>query len=224
MSTDYANSSFEQKARELLSPLSAACPDTVWESLTADLAARRAEADNKWFKAANTPKTALIAASVIAVITLSSWLFFTNKGNKHNAEVVNTNVQPPAPQKANVALVNENKPATPVAVVVKKDSVIPQAPVPVQSQPLVQNNGVQAPVLSAGMIKNKPVAKEQPSADNSSSPIIVRKDVFDASTSPDAPPDKGGLSDLNDDTAKTVHRGISSAQTETAVSDSIQNQ
>jgi hypothetical protein len=73
MKMDYANSNCERRARELLAPLAGVCPDSVWEGISTDLEAKRAEANNKWLnKLGSAPKTPLIIAGAIAIITLSA--------------------------------------------------------------------------------------------------------------------------------------------------------
>jgi|GEM_PF-1993913 len=234
MSTDYEKSSFENKAFELLAPLAGNCPDSVWDNVSVELAARKAEADNKWFKkAANSPRTALIAAGIIAVVTLSSWMLFMNKGS-HNTVAVNTTVQQ-APQPVKQTPVKEDKPA-PVAVAANTNNTAVQnpapAPTPVVNQPVAQNpvvmhnaalvTPVPAPVANkpAATVPQKPVVNSSPV---NGSPIIGHNDpVFDASTSPDAATIKSSDSKQRSDSSATVHRGISSVQAEIPIIDTAQ--
>ena len=235
MNTDYEKSSFEQKAFELLAPLAGNCPDSVWDNVNIELAARKAEADNKWFKkAVNSPKTVLVAAGVIAVVTLSSWMLFMNKGG-HTTVAANTTVQQ-APQPVKQTPVKEDKPV-PVAVAANTNNTADQnpvpAPAPVVNQPMAQspvivhNTALVTPVPTPAPLANKPTATapQKPvvnSANTNGSPLIGHNDpVFDVSASPDAATLKGNNKQSSDSSA-TVHRGVSSVQAEIPIMDTAQ--
>ncbi|HWY98252.1 MAG TPA: hypothetical protein VNY36_04110, partial [Bacteroidia bacterium] len=79
MKMDYANNNCERRARELLAPLAGVCPDSVWDGISIDLEAKRAETNSKWLnKLSSAPKIPLIAAGIIIVITLSAWMIITH--------------------------------------------------------------------------------------------------------------------------------------------------
>lgn len=94
MKMDYASSSSEKRAHDLLAPLVGACPDSVWEVLNVELEARRLKARSNWLNNISiSPKVPLMVAGAIAIIVLSVWGITSLKQAKHTNEVV-TNVNP----------------------------------------------------------------------------------------------------------------------------------
>ena len=90
MKMDYASNSCEGRAHELLAPLTGACPDSVWESISSELEEKRLKAKNNWLNKLNSSRTPLIIIGAITVITIVTWSFFNYK-KIQKIEVASTN-------------------------------------------------------------------------------------------------------------------------------------
>ena len=93
MRMDYVNSNCEGKAKELLAPLTGACPDSVWENVNIALEEKRKEAESRWMnRINNVPRVPLLAAAAILVVTISSWLFFTHRNGNLNGNLTSASI------------------------------------------------------------------------------------------------------------------------------------
>jgi hypothetical protein len=200
MRMDYVNSNCEGKARELLAPLTGACPDSVWENVSIALAEKRKEAENKWMnKIGNIPKVPLLAAAVISVVAISSWLYFTHKSSNLNGRVTSASiVSNTPPVKAPESKIN----ATVIQTAeVKKDSIQTQPSIKVQGSALVQNNAPLVKndgatkntglnIISNKVIQSPPVIAQK----DDSKPILIQHDAGNTQIIPnDQPASKGGV-------------------------------
>lgn len=167
MSTDYTGINFEETARELLAPLSRACPCSVWEEISTELETKREKTAKKWLNSSNTPvRTVSVAAGSLMLLVLCGWLFLNGKSSKSNVLMVkHVGTQPfsapvknsyPANKPDNEPSVNTLQ-ATP-ATVAKKD--VPKT---------VENINTETVVTSK---KPQPLAI---TTDNTS--LLQRKDV-----------------------------------------------
>jgi len=217
MKTDYASSNCEQRARELLAPVTGACPASVWENVSIELEANRIEAENTWLnKLNNAPRTPLIAAAVVVVITLSSWLILSHKStNKTEAVAQVTSVPVSSTPVATTALVT-----TPD---VKKDNNI--NPVIFEGTPSAQpvKQGLAINVRygkKQGMNSNTAAQNQSATEDkDDGKPIMIHNTGGPKVITSDEPVSKGVAVDLGSED-NSNSQGSSSAQTR-IVHDSI---
>jgi hypothetical protein len=219
MKTDYASSNCEQRARELLAPVTGVCPDSVWENISIELEANRKEAENTWLnKLNNTPRTPLIAAAVVVVITLSSWLILSHKSTNKTETVAQ--VTPVPVSNTTVATI-----ASITTPEVKKDNDI---------KPVVFEENTSAQQVKQGLVMNGRSGKRQGMNSNIATqnqsatedkddgkPIMIHNAGGPQVITSDEPASKGVAVDLGGDDNSNGQgpSGASSAQTR-AVRDS----
>jgi len=210
MRMDYVNSNCEGKAKELLAPLTGACPDSVWENVSVALDERRKEAENRWInKINNVPKVPLLVAAAISVIAISSWLFFIHRSgnlkesNTSTAMVSNTSPVKAPENKINAAVIQTAE--------IKKDNIDTQPSVKVQESAMVQNN---VPVMkNNGSLKNmtvnisnKPVQAPVVSQKDDNKPILIQHGATDPQTiTTDQQTSKGVAVDLGGSDNSSSH-------------------
>ncbi len=210
MRMDYVNSNCEGKAKELLAPLTGACPDSVWENVNIALDEKRKEAESKWMnKISNVPKVPLLAAAIISVIAISSWFFFSHRSSNLNGSVASTAIVSNTPSvKAPATKIN----ATVIQTAeVKKDSTQAQPSVKIQEAAMVQNN---MPVMkNNGSLKNmsmnvnnKPLQAPVVSQKDDNKPILIQHDAVDPQTiTTDQQTSKGVAVDLGGSDNSSSH-------------------
>jgi len=172
MKMDYASSSCEGKAHELLAPLTGACPDSVWESISSELEERRLKAKNNWLNKLNSSRTPLIVIGAIVVITISSWSFFNYK-KIQKTEAANTNI--PLKQVAKQPVTNSVTPIVKQVAVVGSNSDIVNQNTPSQSQSdnsiVVARNEKHKKL--ADTVKSNSVAGKNESIKEDNSPLVI---------------------------------------------------
>jgi len=162
MNKEYSKSVIEIKAKELLLPLKAGCPDNVWQELNYHLN-EQTSAQNKWTFKPSLPKVLIVAGIVVVgVIGLIAWKFSDKIGswsyNKASSTTMFQKPKPAPPVKKDIENVPPPKPvvtdtshaiARPAIV---KDSVSVSKNIPVVTNTVVSQNV--APLTLTSVQKN----------------------------------------------------------------------
>jgi len=174
MKMDYASSSCEGRAHELLAPLTGACPDSVWESISSELEERRLKASNNWLNKLNNTRTPLIVAAAIIVVTIAAWSLFSFR-SINKSEVANTSTPvkqvTTLPTKQTVSVVT---PEAKQMVAAENSNAAANQNTPVQTQAdnstIVKNERHKK---VADSIANQTVANNTESTKEDNSPLVI---------------------------------------------------
>lgn len=169
MKTDYASNNNEIRAHELLAPLIGACPDSVWETISAELEAQRLKAKNKLKdKLKNLPRVPLVVAGSVVIITISAWAFFNHKSVSHK-NIVSSAIPVKQVAAKTVGSNNNNVAIQPVAAIKISNTV----PTP---QPEVNSTQVVDETAKAEKHKRNAEASNNISAVQNLRPVTDNKD------------------------------------------------